>query len=324
MQNFGGPGRIGKDLATYIQSKGGEFYWFHNSEKVSPSFECVNNINIDSVLTGNFDIIFYNQWRTKTIFEHFNGLSNQILFLMYEEIPKYWEDFTTTKNRIVSSSNSINNCLGINADVISWAFPPLKEKEIKSNKLPTLFYPVRNGGEKDRKGVMQFSKSLQYIHSNFSIIMLLEKSVHDFYKQNAPEIFTDERLLIIENELSDEQYINLFSQCDALLSTSKTSGIELALREGVAFYKDIIVPNIRPFNEVFNAKNAWLIDAENVDNTSFEDNIIEISIFQAKPEGIADAINDYCHNFKLNIKKKVEPSHFYELFLNNLNTLLCL
>ena len=324
MQNFGGPGRIGKDLSVFLQGKNVDFYWFHNSERIKPSFESINNIGIDSILESDFDYIFYNQWRTKPIFDQFNGKAKQVLFVMYEEIPTYWQDFMEQPNEILSSSNAINQHLGIETKVLSWAFPPLIDIKVQKNDIPTIFYPIRNGGEKDRKGVVQFSKSLKYIKSNFYLIMPIESSSIEFYKLNSPEVFFDRRIVIIEHKIDDKEYLNLFSRCDAILCTSKTSGIELALREAIALNKDIIVTNIKPFNEIFNENNAWLIDYEESDFTQNETGIIEIPIFQAKLKAIANTIDNYCHTDKNSSKKRISATHFYNSFINQLNSIFCL
>lgn len=323
MQNFGGPGRIGKDLKDFLQEKGIDFFWYHNTERIKPALNCSYDISITSVLENDFDCIFYNQWRIKPIFNHFNGKARQFLFLMYEDIPAYWQDFMMIPNEILSSSNAINQHLGIESTILSWAFPPIDLNRCNNN-IPIIFYPIRNGGENDRKGVIQFSESLKYIKSKFSLIMLIESNIVDYYKKNAAEIFFDKRILIIERKIDDNEYLHLFSQCDAVLCTSKTSGIELALREAIALNKDILVTNIKPFNEIFNENNAWLIDCEESNYAQIETGIIEIPIFQAKPKSIADTIDNYVHTYKNSSKIKICSTIFYNSFINQLNSIFCL
>ena len=300
MRNRGGPGKIGALLKSIIEEEDGEFYWLHNSRHISAAFDTEDDISLEATLCESYDLIIHNQWRSKTVFSHFNGKVPQTLLVMYEDIPIYWEEFCFGLNSILAPCSAVGEHLKRKFNVIHFAVPPRRfQKKTSIEEINHFFFPARDGGEACRKGLPEFASALEQSQGEFTVALSLTKDALSLCKLEFPSILSDSRVNILP-ELTEDEYWAQMDSCNALLCPSRTSGIELAPLDAIASGIDIVITNIAPMNEYYLENEAFLIQPDFINLPTQRDNLSSsIDSYKASSKHLAAILDNYKPNSKM-------------------------
>jgi len=296
MRNHGGPGKLAELFLQHCLALQWDFFWLHNSKHSPASYPTPYDISEEECLKLDFDLILYNQWRVLSVFEKFQGRVPQILLCMYEEIPVYWQDFRHGLNNILAPCAAVGKVLGLDLNVLKFAVPPMRHlKGRPAREIPTFFFPARDGGENDRKGVTIFAKALQLTDRKFAVKIALTKQAQAHYQETCPSLFEDTRIEL-QSELSKNDYWREMGTADALLCPSRTSGIELATLDAVATGTDVVVTDTPPMNEYFSSMEAWMVAPRPASDQLKKPGIVPIDQYEASHDSLAAVMDDYQRN----------------------------
>ena len=296
MRNNGGPGRIGMLLKRLCVELGWRFSWLHNSLHIPAAFCTEDDVSLENCFKGQFDLVIHNQWRYREFFFRFNGTVPQVLLVMYEDIPPYWQEFCEGLNSILAPCRSIGDHLRRDFPVVHFAVPPrISMNNSQGNSSIRFFYPARDGGEKDRKGIPEFADALALARGNFTVALSLTEVALDRCMRLYPKILCDPRVELLP-ELTADQYWAQIDSCHALLCPSRTSGIELALLDAIASGVDIVVTDIEPMNDYYSNEEAWFVCSEPL---SMESAALGVKRFRASPVHLAKTLDSYCPGERL-------------------------
>ena len=296
MRNRGGPGRIGELVRALCLDLGWEFSWLHSSAHAPPEYATDADLDVEECLGRTFHVILHNQWRVPAVFHEFQGRAAQALLTMYEEIPPYWPEFSGERNAILAPCAAVRGVLGRDVHVIPFAVPPqTAPRPPRAPGAPRFFYPARDGGANNRKGVLEFAQALKRTTAAFTVTFALTKNAHARYLNTVPELFTDSRVSVVPVLTSRDYWMHL-CQADVLLCPSRTSGIELALLDALAAGTDVMVTDTAPMNEYFHDGEAWLVPATPDDSPTIgteASTVLAVPRFRACATGLAHALEHY-------------------------------
>lgn len=320
MRNRGGPGRIGSLFKKICEEDGGEFFWLHCSRHIPAAFDTSDDISIEDCIHRQFDLIIHNQWRSKEVFFHFNGKTPQFLLIMYEDIPSYWEEFCDGLNSILAPCRAVGKHLGRELSVIHFAVPPRKSpKKIFKGEKSRFFFPARDGGENERKGLPEFDAALTVSRGEFTVALSLTKSLLNRCKSDYPRILEDPRIQLLP-ELTEVEYWDQMDSCHALLCPSRTSGIELAPLDAIASGVDVIITDIAPMNEYYSPEDVFLVRPRLLlSQNNKMDSLNEVSHFRASSTHLAEILDCYQPKSRVSGDSGVRWKKFKNEFRTHLN-----
>jgi glycosyltransferase involved in cell wall biosynthesis len=206
---------------------------------------------------------------------------------------------------------------GIDSPLLRWGvFPDLIKFKDKPKKIhTTFFYPGGYLSPRKPTGALieAFSlvknpdirliiKTQTHLHPKDLIIpRKREDTRKKFIRNDDPillkryELLDDPRIIIIDDDLSTEEYLSLFSSCDVCIAPSRWEGLGLHLYEAIGFGLPIITNNIPPMNEIVrDRENGYLVESINIGRTksgidAFEPDILDLSrglLFFSDPDRI--------------------------------------
>jgi len=293
MRNHGGPGKLAQLFLQHCLDLEWDFFWLHNSRHFPGAYSTSYDISEEECLGQDFDLILYNQWRVLSVFERFDGRVPQILLCMYEEIPVYWRDFRHGSNSILAPCAAIGKVLGLDLNVLKFAMPPMRHiKNATAREVPSFFFPARDGGEHDRKGVTILSKALQLTERELVVRLSLTQHAQAHYQEMCPSLFEDVRVKI-QPELSETKYWQELGTADALICPSRTSGIELATLDAVATGTDVIVTDTPPMNEYFSSTEAWMVASHRAPDQLRGVGMVPVDQYEARHDALAAVFDRY-------------------------------